>query len=236
MHREALTHQQKRWRRRVFAITWLAYAGFYLCRKNFAVVMPLLAEDLGYSKMDFATVIFSYSLLYALGQFGNGLLSDRFGARLVVGVGLTLSILSNLFMGIAVSLALFTVLACVNGVGQSSGWPGLVKTMAHWFGRRERGVVMGWWGTNYVLGGSFATVFATFWVVHPWLFLDWGWRRGFWLPAWLLAIVTLLFVRLVRNRPHCRQVGTKSDPCVGAIGIVAFTNLLDHARAKFLVA
>jgi sugar phosphate permease len=28
--------------RRIFAIAWIAYAGFYLCRKNLSVVLPLL--------------------------------------------------------------------------------------------------------------------------------------------------------------------------------------------------
>jgi sugar phosphate permease len=28
--------------RRISAITWLAYAGFYLCRKNLSIVLPLL--------------------------------------------------------------------------------------------------------------------------------------------------------------------------------------------------
>ena len=62
---------EKFWRRRIFAVTWLTYAGFYLCRKNFAVAMPILAEKLGSTTLDFATVIFIYSLFYAIGQFAN---------------------------------------------------------------------------------------------------------------------------------------------------------------------
>ncbi|MFQ5789103.1 MAG: MFS transporter [Acidobacteriota bacterium] len=201
MDTQAVTPEQQRWRYRIFAVTWFAYAGFYLCRKNFSVAMPLLANDLGYTKMQFATVIFGYSLVYALGQFANGVLSDRFGSRLVVGIGLAVSIVSNLVMGFVSSLFLFTVLASVNGAGQSTGWPGLVKNMANWFRPRERGVVMGWWGTNYVLGGSFATIFATFWAVHPGFRVDWGWRRGFWLPALVLTVVALVYVLFTRNKP-----------------------------------
>ena len=72
-----LTRQQKTWRYRVFATAWLAYAGFYLCRLNFSVAMPLMVEDLGYTKLNFATVISLYSLLYALGQFVSGAWVDR---------------------------------------------------------------------------------------------------------------------------------------------------------------
>lgn len=196
-----LTREQRLWRYRIFALTWLAYAGFYLCRKNFSVVMPLLAGDLGYSKMQFAGVIFGYSLLYATGQFCFGLLADRLGPRLVVSFGLFVSIVSNVLMGMAGSLVLLAALSCVNGAGQGTGWPGLTKNMSYWFGHEERGVVMAWWTTNYVLGGFLATLFAAFVATHPTLLTNWAWRRGFWLPAALLSLIAAAFVFLVRNKP-----------------------------------
>ncbi len=189
------------WRRRIFAVTWLTYAGFYLCRKNFAVAMPVLAEELGSTKLDFATVIFVYSLFYAGGQFANALLSDRFGARLVVGIGMMVSAASTFVMGFAGTLMAFTLLAPFNGLGQSAGWSGLIKTMASWFRPRERGIVMGWWGTSFVLGGSFATIFATFWIANEWFLASAGWRRLFFFPAVALAAIAVLFLIFVRNRP-----------------------------------
>ena len=196
-----MSSSERYWRRRVFAVTWLTYAGFYLCRKNFAVAMPLLTEDLDYTKLELATVISVFSLFYAGGQFGGALLSDRFGARLVVGIGMMVSAASNIAMGFAGSLMAFTLLAPLNGLGQSTGWPGLVKTMASWFRPRERGVVMGWWGTSFVLGGAFATAFATFWVSNETFLAGAGWRRGFFFPALALGAVAVLFMVLVRNRP-----------------------------------
>jgi sugar phosphate permease len=182
-------------------VTWLAYAGFYLCRKNLSVTMPLLSADLGYSNLQLANIFFGYSLLYALGQFAFGVLADRFGSRVIVTLGLLVAVVSNLLMGFAASLVVLTALACLNGAGQSAGWPGLVKTMAAWFRHRERGVVMAWWTTNYVMGGFVATIFATFAVTSHWLFPSWGWHRGFWIPALVLLVVTVVFFTLVRNHP-----------------------------------
>jgi sugar phosphate permease len=31
-------------RRQVFVITWITYAGFYFCRKNLGIVLPMLHE------------------------------------------------------------------------------------------------------------------------------------------------------------------------------------------------
>ena len=162
-----LTKEYRFWRYRIFSITWLAYAGFYLCRKNFGITMPLLNQALGYTKEDFAILLFIYSLFYALGQFYNGFLSDRFGPRLIVSVGLLLSVIANILMGFGASLLVFGILLCLNGTGQSTGWSGTVKNMAPWFRRKERGVVMSWWATCYIIGGIAATVFATYMVTHP---------------------------------------------------------------------
>jgi OPA family sugar phosphate sensor protein UhpC-like MFS transporter len=198
---EPLDVQQKSWRWRIFALTWLAYAGYYLCRKNLSVTMPLMSAEQHYTKLQLANIIFGYSLLYAVGQFLFGVLADKFGSRRVVTLGLLTAVLSNFLLGFSSSVTMLTVFACLNGAGQSAGWPGLVKNMAAWFRHQERGVVMAWWTTNYVVGGFAGTLFATFVVTSTWLFPELGWRRGFWLPAFALLFITVLFFLLVRNRP-----------------------------------
>jgi sugar phosphate permease len=165
-----LNRKYQSWRRRIFILSWLAYGGFYLCRKNFSIAMPLLDQDLGFTKDNFATMLFFYSLFYALGQFYNGFLSDKFGPRLIVGIGLFLSVLANILMGLGGALLVFGLLLCINGTGQSTGWSGTVKNMAPWFRREERGVVMSWWSTCYVVGAVAATSLATFVVTRPILF------------------------------------------------------------------
>jgi sugar phosphate permease len=187
--------------RQMFSITWLAYAGFYLCRKNLSVVLPLLNHSSGLGSVELANIVFGYSALYAIGQFAWGPLSDRIGAKRVVGAGLLVAAASNLLMGVRGSLIWLLMFACLNGAAQSTGWSGLVKTMAVWFPGDNRGIVMGWWSTNYVLGGFLATTFATWVVVQSWLLPQLGWRRGFLFPALLLLGIALLFLAAAKEAP-----------------------------------
>jgi sugar phosphate permease len=187
--------------RQIFSITWLAYAGFYLCRKNLSVVLPLLNHSSGLGNVELANIVFGYSVLYAIGQFAWGPLSDRIGAKRVVGAGLLVAAASNLLMGMQGSLIWLLMFACLNGAAQSTGWSGLVKTMAVWFPGDNRGIVMGWWSTNYVLGGFLATTFATWVVVQSWLLPQLGWRRGFLFPALLLLGIALLFLAAAKEAP-----------------------------------
>ena len=202
--------------RRIFWITWITYAGFYLCRKNLSVVLPLLNNISGLRSIDLASIVFGYSLLYAVGQLGCGPLSDRIGAKRVVGAGLLLVVASNILMSVHTSLLWLLIFACLNGAGQSTGWSGLVKTMAIWFRGGNRGIVMAWWSTNYVLGGFLATAFATWAIVQPWLLPELGWRRGFLLPALLLLAISGVFLLGAKESPEQTDLppGMRCDPAV----------------------
>lgn len=207
------------WRYRMFALTWCVYAGFYLCRKNFTVIMPALKEDLGYSTGDLAWIVTGYLTIYAIGQFANGFLSDRFGPKLIVGLGLIVAVASNVFMGIAASsLALFGLLYIADGYAQSTGWSGMIKNMSTWFHHEERGVVMAWWSTCYALGGAIATAFATWAAFNAPFFEDLGWKRGFFAPAALLSIITVCFILFARNRPSDAGFKNHEEPIPGLDG------------------
>ena len=82
-----LSPEQRYWRKRIFILTWLAYAGFYFCRKNLSVTWSSMESDLGLDNSDYASIIFVYSLIYTIGQFVNGYLSDKFGPRKIVSAG-----------------------------------------------------------------------------------------------------------------------------------------------------
>jgi sugar phosphate permease len=189
-------------RRTTFGITWITYAGFYFCRKNLSIALPLLGGASGLRSLQLAHIVFGYSLLYAVGQFVFGFLSDRIGPKRVVGSGLLIIVLSNLAMGLHGSLLWMMIFACLNGAAQATGWSGLVKIMASWFGPENRGVVMAWWGTNYVLGGFLATAFATWCVSGHAPFVALGGARGFIYPAIILLLVVPIFFALVSNEPE----------------------------------
>jgi OPA family sugar phosphate sensor protein UhpC-like MFS transporter len=88
------------------------------------------------------------------------------------------------------------VLFALQGLWQASGWAPLGKNMGEFFSQRERGAVMGFWFTNYALGGFLASIIAGYAAKTH------GWRYAFFVPAGLLALVWLLFLLFQRNRPE----------------------------------
>ncbi|HAM73554.1 MAG TPA: MFS transporter [Verrucomicrobiales bacterium] len=188
----------ERWRWQIFAITWLAYAGFYLTRKSFSVAkIGILKETaLGIDQSQLAWIDGAFLTAYALGQFFWGMAGDRLGTRFVILLAMPCSVLAGIGMGMSSLAMMLGILFFIQGLAQAAGWAPLSKNIANFFSRPERGVVMGLWCTNYAIGGMIASIFAGY--VGERL----GWRQAFVLPAVALAGVCLLFYLYQRNRPE----------------------------------
>jgi len=187
------------WRWRTFGITWLAYAGFYLTRASFSVAKIGIGSDpnISMSSEEMGIIDGIYLTAYAVGQFVWGALGDKVGTRRIVLLGLLGSITAGFAMGVSSMVLAFGVFALLQGLSQSTGWAPLAKNITNWFSLRERGVVMGWWATNYTIGGLIGAPFAGLMAVY-----FGGWRYAFFMPALVLAVIFVLFYLLQKNRPQ----------------------------------
>ena len=204
------------WRFRIFTSAWVLYATYYFCRKNFSVVMPMMARSSHYGNFDLAQLVFVFSAAYAAGQFIAGVLGDRIGGRFAAVLGAVVSAACTAAMALAADRRdLLLVLQIGNGLGQGCGWSASLKVLSRWFARKERGTVMAWWGTSYVLGGFLATVFATFAATQMFVAPVWGWRRGFLFPSLVLAAGALWFALQARNAPSDASLPEFAEPTHG---------------------
>jgi len=89
----------KAWQSRVFLVLWITYASFYIGRVNFSVALPGIMAEFGWTKADVGAIGTALFWAYAIGQFINGQLGDKFGSRVIITVGLTVSALMNLSFG-----------------------------------------------------------------------------------------------------------------------------------------
>lgn len=152
-----LSHEQQVWRIRILVSTYLGYAGFYLVRKVFTICKSTLAApvDEGGYGMGFeavANIWTAYLIAYMLGMFISSFIGRKWGPRVLLLGGLGLSMICNIVFGFANSYATFLVFMFFNGLVQSAGWPGTVGAVAEWLRKKERGTIMGFWSTNYVVG------------------------------------------------------------------------------------
>ncbi|MFF2811919.1 MFS transporter [Streptomyces sp. NPDC058000] len=190
-----------RWRRQIFAVTWLAYAGFYFVRQAFAVAKLGILDDPAVhgvlTEQVLGVIDAVYLAAYAVGQFLWGMWADRFGPRVVVTVGMLGAIAASCTMGMSSALLVFGGAMAVQGLAQSAGWAPLCKNMGNFFPVRTRGRVLGLWSTNYAFGGLAAPPFLGWWAYQ--VFDDW--HAAFVVGAATLAVVLVVFLVFQRDTP-----------------------------------
>ncbi|MER7985659.1 MFS transporter [Streptomyces noursei] len=196
-----------RWRRQIFAVTWLAYAGFYFVRQAFAVAKLGILDDPTLHGVLTERVLgvldAVYLAAYAVGQFLWGMWADRFGPRVVVTGGMLGAIAAACTMGVSSALLVFGGAMVVQGLAQSAGWAPLCKNMGNFFPVRTRGQVLGLWSTNYAFGGLAAPPFLAWWAYRV---LD-SWHAAFLVGAATLAVVLVVFLLFQRDVPPDAPAG-----------------------------
>lgn len=124
----------RRWQHITLAALVAGYAVDHLCRANFAVALPLLADGVDAGGMDAATarvrlgeVAYLGVFACAIGKFASGAIAERVGGRRAFLGGMTASALCTVGFAAGGSLPLFGVAWIANRSAQSAGWTGLVK-------------------------------------------------------------------------------------------------------------
>jgi len=190
----------KRLRLQVFLGIFAGYAGYYLVRKVFSLVMPDLIA-LGYTKTELGLALSGVSIAYGLSKFLMGNVSDRSNARVFLTVGLSLSAFTMIAMGTlpvaTSSIGIMFVLLLLNGWFQGMGWPPCGRVMVHWFSIRERGTKMSIWNVAHNVGGGIIGPLAILGVA---IFADWHAKLYF--PGFIALGVAVLTWLLIRDTPQ----------------------------------
>lgn len=204
-HKQLLAGEQidpvyKRLRLQVFLGIFIGYAGYYLVRKNFSMVMPDLVER-GFSKGQLGIALSGVSIAYGISKFIMGNLSDRSNARVFLSLGLVLSALTMIVMGVIPfatgSIAVMFILLFINGWFQGMGWPPCGRVVVHWYSLKERGTRMSIWNVAHNVGGGLVGPLSILGVT-----LFGTWQSKFYFPGMIAIVIAMIAYLLVRDTPQ----------------------------------
>jgi OPA family glycerol-3-phosphate transporter-like MFS transporter len=178
----------------IFLITYITYAIFYFARLNFSVALTSIGFDLHYSKLTLGIISGAFSICYAFGQFVNGQLADRFGAKRIILMGLVISAIMNILFGYVDLFILLVIVWGGNGYAQSTGWPSSVKIISNWFRSNIR-PIGSLFGSCFLVGSLISLPILGYVIASN------GWRTAFFAPAILLFFMAVIFFFYVRDKP-----------------------------------
>lgn len=176
-----------RWQVITVATLLVGYSGYYVCRSNLSVAAPLILKDssTGLTQETIGMIQSVGLLLYAIGKFSNGVLTDFLDGRRVFLFGMIASVACTFLFGISSGVAVFVVIWAVNRFVQSMGWSALASVAARWFPASRQGVVMGVLSMSYLIGDAAARLLLGS-VVKKY---DVGWRGLFYLAGTTLGLI-----------------------------------------------
>ena len=195
--------------------TIIGYTLFYFLRKNLSLAMPGLAQDYGITKTSLGLFLTLHGVVYGVGKFVAGPISDRSRPRLFLMAGLLLALLANVVFGFgpvlaklfaggaegaAFTTALITVLGIAwvaNGFFQSMGNPPCLKLLSHWVPPEELATKLAIWNSSHSIGAGIITILCGYIMGLGALGADGVgigmWQWCFWTPA-IIAVVGLVYL------------------------------------------
>lgn len=191
----------------------------YVDRQVIGVLKGTLVQQYTWTESDYANIILSFQLAYALGQLVSGRLFDRIGVRWGFGLAVLLWSLAAMAHGLigllspqasaalpawlggrvltitGLSVGGFMAARFALGLAEGGNFPAAVKAVGQWFPRRQRALATGVFnaGTNV---GAMLTPLAV-----PLLVALWGWPSAFYATG-ALGFMWLLLWLPVYDRPE----------------------------------
>ena len=167
------------WQTRYTMVGMCAFATFicYIDRVNISIAIIPMAEEFGWDQTTKGLIMSSFFVGYLMTQIAGGWLADRYGGKVVLGVGVlfwsafTLVTPAAAFAG----LSLLLISRVGMGLGEAVTFPSIYSLFSRWLPITERTRAIGFNASAIPLG----TVFAL--LVTPLIVLSLGWEWAFYL-------------------------------------------------------
>jgi sugar phosphate permease len=182
----------------ILGVGILAYATSQFARQNYAGVQKFMAEELALDKAALGLLgsVFFYS--YALFQMPWGLASDRFGSRIVTGLGILITAAAMWGFATGETQGALLFWRVVSGVGGAAVYVAMVGGMARWFPKSERGFSQSALGG---VGGGLGESAAYFLMPLISIYMTSGWRQATSSMAIALTVIGVVCLILLRSDP-----------------------------------
>ncbi|WP_429306970.1 MFS transporter [Paraburkholderia sp. GAS38] len=174
---------------------WSAIAINYIDRTVLSAAAPHLQSEFHLGAMEMGIVMSAFFWSYSLLQLPAGMLADRFGQKLVLGMAVFWWSLATAVTGLATGFKSLVALRVMLGVGEAGSYPSNAGIATRWFPRKERATVAGIFDSGSKLGGAVALPLIA------WLLATFDWKVTFAITGALGLVWCVVWVVAFRNSP-----------------------------------
>jgi len=227
------TIRTDRFRWVICALLFAATTVNYMDRQAIALLKPLLAEQFGWSQIDYANIVVAFQTAYAVGYLVAGRLMDRVGVKVGLSLAVAIWSLACAGHGAARSVAGFCVARGGLGLAQGGHFPGAIKSVGDWFPKGERALATGIFNS----GSNVGAMTAPF--VVPWLAVRFGWQAAFLVLGVFGAVWVVLWGWACRHpERHAVEIAASgaAESATPWLKLLAFRPTWAFSLATFLIS
>lgn len=217
-------------------ISWIALAVLFLCfvlvvasrgaSESFAVFLLPLGDEFGWGRSELTSIYTALMISFAIASPLAGLLFDRFGARVVYGLGIALLALGYGLAGqLSVLWQFYLCIGVIGGIG--AAFVGLVPASAiigRWF-RDRLTTAMGFTSAGLGFGGLIVAPSAQIIIDAS------GWRFGYFALSMVFLAVLPVVLLLPWRRIEAGPGGNRAAPTRLRPAAPSFQQLRSTVRA-----
>jgi MFS transporter, ACS family, hexuronate transporter len=183
----------------ICGLLFFATTGNYVDRQVLSLLKPVLEQEFHWSEDTYGWIVFAFQLAYAMMMPLAGRAIDYLGTRLGYMLAMLLWSAAAMAHALAGSAFGFGAARFALGLGESANFPAALKTVAHWFPRRERALATGIFNSGANVGALLVPIIVPYLVIH------FGWRSAFLLtgvPGIIWATIWYWFFREPGEHPN----------------------------------
>ena len=198
----------------ICALLFFAATINYIDRQVIGILKSTLQGEFGWTERDYAAIVFTFQLAYAIGLLATGPIMDRIGVRKGYAIAVILwsiaavahafahffhGVFPTVFLDATTGLSFvaltgaaagFAIARFLLGLGEGGNFPAAIKATAEWFPKKERAFATGIFNSGTNIGALVTPL------VVPWITVNWGWEWAFistgllgffWVIWWLIS-------------------------------------------------
>ncbi len=179
----------------ILALIFGAIVLNYIDRQILSILKPTLKLEFGFDDRGYALLVNVFTIGYAVMYPVTGWLVDRFGARMVMLLGIIGWSTACIGAGLTRTLGQFTFFRGLLGLSEPTAFPAQLRVVTTWFPGSLRATA----NSVSVAGGTFGAVIAP--PLVAWLALTFNWHAAFIVPGVLGLVIAILWVTIYRDPP-----------------------------------
>ena len=194
----------------------IGYSLYYVCRTSLNVMKDQIVSDKVMDEAQLGVLGMVLLWAYAIGKLVNGFLADHSNIKRFMSIGLLVSAMANLIMGIiglfgstneftgqasipsAVVFVMFAIMWGVNGWSQSMGSPPAIIALSRWYPLSKRGTYYGFFSASHNIGEWLSFIFVGLIVATS------GWQWGFFGSALAGIIGVIIILIMMHDTPESK--------------------------------